>query len=913
MMTQTHTFIGFAKDEIERSIAHRFRYVVNRFPDHIAIQSDRHQLTYTEFHHNANQIAHAILRQRGQGEEPIALLLEHDAAMMTAMLGTLISGKAYVALDPSYPQFRLSQILSDLQGELILTNSQNLALAQELVSTQTTYQILNIDELDTEISDEVDVPINGDTLAGIFYTSGSTGKAKGVARPHREILHRIWLETNDYKIHTGDKISLLYSCSFGASISDIFNALLNGATLCLYNVKGAGLDTLVNWLTHEGITIFHLPVMLFQQLLDWLTGEETFPKLRQIIPSGKLFRRDVERFRRYFPEDCILIQRLSSTETGMIRRFIIDRHTEINSPVVPVGYAIEDKEVYLVDETGQPVDINEVGEIVVKSRYLSAGYWRNPELTRQKFLPSPTGDGTQIYFTRDLGRLRPDGCLEFLGRKDFMLKIRGYRVEPSEIEVALLELGSIKQAVVVAQPDANGEQQLVAYFIPQAEPAPSTTRLRRALTQTLPDYMVPLVFVALTEMPLTASGKIDRAGLPPVDWTQRHLDTSLVAPTTSLEEKLTVIWRTLLKLEQVGIHDNFFDLGGHSLLAVQLLSDIKQQLGYDLPVATLLQAPTIAELAVLLEQGTRSPWMALVPVQPNGTKPSLFFHGGAADALKWSGVARLLGSDQPFYAFQRPDLDGKPVTQTTVEALAAHCIEEMRTVQPHGPYFIGGHCFGGVVAFEIAHQLLAQGEAIALFVLIDSYAPKPLPTSSWFRLQNSVHKTLFELQKSYYYHGNLRGLRQLPERINTVLKRKLQQRDRQTVLTETSNPQPETKQHRAEASSAPHLTTNLGETLSHEMRYIRAEAINRTAKAQYRPKVYPGSIVLLRATRQVRAWHFGSALGWHDLTSQAIDTIQIPGFFGNLFNYKALPKVASALKQVLETAQNNSASGASSD
>jgi amino acid adenylation domain-containing protein len=892
-------FIGFEKEEIEGSILNRFEFIANQYAERLAIKTSSHKLTYKDLNIAANQVAHAILHKCGKGSEPIAVLFEHEASLIIALLGILKAGKAYVVLDSSQPFARLTYILKDLETCLIITNHENCSLACELAQNQ--YQLLNIDELSSISCDEnLGLSISSDSLAGIFYTSGSTGNPKGVERDHRMVLHRTWIETNDYKICADDKISLLYSCSFGASVVDIFNALLNGATLCLYDLKKVGLNSLTDWLLEEEITFLHLPVIVFQQWLDTLTGETKIPKLRQITPSGKLYKRDLERFRKHFPQGCTLIQRLSSTEAGMIRRFIIDQQTEITNNVVPVGYPVEEQEVFLLNEAGEKVGCNQIGEIAVKSRYLAPGYWRNPELTRQKFLSSPDGDATRVYHTGDLGRLQPDGCLEFLGRKDFMVKIRGYRVELSEIEAALFELDTIKQAVVVAQNDQSSEPCLVAYIVPSHQSAPNVSTLRRALANKLPDYMIPSFVVVLDQLPLTPNGKVDRLRLPPVNKTRPELNTPLMTPQNELEQELIKIWEGILGVQPVGTCDNFFDLGGNSLLGMQLFKEIEQKLGKNLPLTTLFQAATVTELAhILSQENALTSWSSLVTIQPNGSKPPVFFIGAMGyDVMIYRELAISLDDDQPIYALRSVGPGWRmPTTSHRIQEIATHFIAQIRTIQPNGPYFLGGHSGGGIAAWEMAQQLVAQGERVALLALFDTGGPEhpkllpPIPrffsVLNWV-VWDVVGQFIYFLRKIVIDSQKL-GIKQtwllviqwwqtvrlfvqelvgfLEKWLNSLLIFMLQKSSQpdyahllayelyRSTLSQSSSPQ------KTQADMEKQMQLQLASD-PHRKRYV--------------PQVYPGRVVLFCATDYSPIVD-GSTKGWDDLALGGIEVHQIRG------------------------------------
>ena len=767
------SFIPFERHELEGSIIERFQRIVKRCADKPAIRTITQSFTYQELDTQSDGVAEAILTQRGHRQEPVALLFEHGAASIIGILAVLKAGKFYLALEPSYPRHKLLNILESIHTDLLLTNTQNCELAREL--TEKSAQAINIDELKfCDGNDYVTPAISPDLLAAVFYTSGSTGEAKGVEWSHRNVLHYAWSNLHEHQIHSDDHYSLVYSYSFAVSVSAIFSTLLYGATLYPYNVQAVELGQFVNWLIQEDITLFQPSISLFRKLLSILNGTENFSKLRFIILGGEpIYAHDVEQFRRYFPPECMLFYRLALTEAGKIAQFLIDHHTAILEHIVPVGSATTDKELLLFDETGQEVKPHEVGEIAVKSKYLSPGYWNDPELTRQKFLPDPEGGGKRIYLTGDLGRMRPDGCLEYLDRKDFMVKIRGYRVVLTEIEAALYALETVKDAVVVAKERTEGEKILVAYVVPAVTPAPTVSDLRRTLAATLPDYMLPSFFVFLDALPLTPTGKADRQALPEPDYARPELTNQFVAPRTPDEIRLAEIWAQTLGLDRVGIHDNFFELGGNSLLAGNVLADINQAFGVDMPMSVLFQAPTIDQLAGRLRQPpVSSAWYSVIPIQPYGTRPPLFFIYPLGRVVHYSvqgthQLAAHLGTDQPLYGIhyniaQARHLDEMPLPPRTIAAIAQHYLTEIQQIQPQGPYFLIGRSGGGMIAFEMACQLQQVGKRVALLVLLDTFRPRQerlarlsvrqKMTARWQRLWNPHTGLIAKYQNLRYLH-----------------------------------------------------------------------------------------------------------------------------------------------------------------
>lgn len=598
----TNDFVEFKKGEIEQSIPERFEQQVRRYPDRLAVKSEDHALTYGALNKAANRLAWAILTKCGKEAEPIALLFEPGLCGIASILGALKTGKSFASLDPSFPRARLTYMLEDSQAGLIVTSNRNLLLARELARSRC--PVLNIDEPDSSLSTENPaLSISADSLAYILYTSGSTGQPKGVFQNHRNELHRIMTYINGFRIRAEDRLTLLYSPSVGAALRDSFSALLNGAALFPFHVKEQGLDHLANWLIREEITIYNSFTTTFRHFAGTLTGEKLFPKIRMVGLGGEAtYEKDIELCRRHFSPECLVYVGLATTETGSITRYFIDKETDFTSGYVPAGYAVEDKEIFLLDGNGKEVGFNRIGEIAVKSCYLACGYWRRPDLTQTAFLPDPEGGDERFYCTGDLGFMLPDGCLVPVGRKDFQVKVRGYRVEVAEVEMALLNLDNIREAVVVAREDREGDQRLIGYLVPVSHPAPSFSTMRRLLAENLPDYMIPSGFLVLDSLPRTANGKVDRRALPTPEKDRPDLDHPFVAPRTPIEEVLAGLWSKILGVEQVGIDDNFFELGGHSLLATQIISRIRTMFQVEVRLRTLFEKPTIEKLAKVIAQ-----------------------------------------------------------------------------------------------------------------------------------------------------------------------------------------------------------------------------------------------------------------------------------------------------------------------
>lgn len=594
--------IPFERAEIESTIQARFARVVAACPSNLAIVGSV-SYSYSELNLAANRLAHTLSTMLGpasQGaEEPVVLLLNHDTDIVVAMLGVLKAGQFYVSLPVDTPRARLRSLLENLGARLIITNTQSAPVAAEL--RQPGHQILNLDQLPNH-APTVDLPC--DTLATapatIAYTSGSTGTPKGIVKNHQAILHRIWNKTVYNNLNTSDRLALIHTSNF----IEVWNALLNGATLIFYDIHQQGGLNLAQWLLDQQITSLYLPIELYRQLLDSLPDDAYFPHLRTVEPSGRFYRHDVEHSWQFLPPTAVIGSRYACSEAGRVTQINLSRSTPLTTNIIPTGYPIPDVEIFLLDPAGQLVATGEEGQIYVRSPYLPSGYWRSPELTSQVYQADLDRPGWRICCTGDWGRLRPDGMLEFIGRKDARVKIRGYRIDLGEVEAALYQLPEIRSVAVVAQEHPQHEAYLAAYYVPTAAAQPTTSELRAALAQSLPAQMIPAVFIRMEQLPQTPNGKIDRRALPTPDpgllRARPPLDTPYLAPRTPIEATLTNIWSEVLDVEPVGVHDQFADLGGNSLRAMQIHARVVKQWQMTIPSRRLFECATVAEMALAL-------------------------------------------------------------------------------------------------------------------------------------------------------------------------------------------------------------------------------------------------------------------------------------------------------------------------
>ncbi|MEH2062640.1 MAG: amino acid adenylation domain-containing protein [Nostoc sp.] len=720
-----------------------FEEQVERTPDAVAVVFENQQLTYRELNSRANQLAH-YLQTLGVGADVlVGICVERSLEMLVGLLGILKAGGAYVPLDPEYPTERLSFMLEDAQVKVLLTQQH---LVEKLPEHIAQLELVCLDSDWEKIAQKSESsPENGaisSNLAYVIYTSGSTGKPKGVLVNHNHVT-RLFAATEPwYDFNSIDVWTLFHSYAFDFSVWEIWGALLYGGRLVVvpYLVTRSP-ESFYELLCEEKVTILNQTPSAFRQLIAAEQSIATVGdlNLRLVIFGGETLEINSLQpwFERHGDQSPQLVNMYGITETTVHVTYRPLNKGDLNSTASVIGRPIRDLQVYVLDEHLQLVPIGVPGEMYVGGAGVTRGYLNLPELTAERFIPNLFENSklqipnSKLYKTGDLARYLADGNIEYLGRIDNQVKIRGFRIELGEIEAVLSQHEDVQASCVIARVDNPSDQRLVAYIVPQKEQTcsersrstPTVSVLRQFLKAKLPDYMVPSTFVILESLPLTLNGKIDRRALP--EPSGRSGSDTFVSPRNTVELQLVQIWSKILKVDNVGVKDNFFDLGGHSLLAPYLITQIKQQLGKDIPLVTLFQHPTIEELATMVQKDTdASGWSPLVAIQPMGSKPAFFCLPGAGGfPFYLYNLARCLGSDQPFYTFQAQDRDVELAAISQVEDIAAHYIQAIQAVQPQGPYFLAGHSFGGKVVYEMAQQLLSQGQVVALVAILDTTAP----------------------------------------------------------------------------------------------------------------------------------------------------------------------------------------------
>ncbi len=718
---------GTAADEncgnVERSLPECFAQVAARHPSRPAIGTGQWRPNYSELNASANRLAHALLAHGGAPGDRVALLMRHDAPLLAAMLAVLKAGRIVIVLNPTDPPMRLKQILGDAEPGSIITDSANVELAAQIVEKN--QRTVRFEEHSTGPAHNPEIQAAPDAIACIIFTSGSTGRPKGVMQTHRSIIHNVFRLTRGMQLQAEDRLSLLASPSGGQGFSTTWCALLNGAALCPFPTMEKGVTGLADWLKENQITVFVSSVSIFRHFIRTLKNGESFPAVRLVrFGSEPATSDDFSIFKKHFTAGCVLLNTLSSTETGNVTQLRFTQNDIVAQGRLPIGRPAEGMQILLLDENDREVGNGEVGEIAVSSRFLSPGYWRNDPLTAERFSVGRGPDDGRLFQTGDLGRRAADGSLVFMGRKDTRVKIHGYRIEVSEIEDALLHQPEVEGAVVCAREAPNNDIQLAAYVALRAGGKCTAEKLRRVLRSTLPGYMVPASFVFLEKFPLTPHGKIDRQALPAPE--TRPTPGRGSRPRDVVESQLARIWQSVLGISGIGRHDDFFDLGGTSIQSAEVLARIAELFGASLSPSTLVEHSTIERLAGLVAGYVVIPSpKPLVPLRAaDAGRPLFLIHSGQGDVATYGLLTRRLPG-RPIYGLQSIGLQGESWPLMSISAMAQRYLAEIVAKDPTGPYLLGATCMGGMVAFELAQMLIRQGRKVGLLALFD--VPYPLP------------------------------------------------------------------------------------------------------------------------------------------------------------------------------------------
>ncbi|KPQ34874.1 MAG: Non-ribosomal peptide synthetase module [Phormidesmis priestleyi Ana] len=705
-----------------------FEAQAQRTPHTVAVvHHNGHPLTYQQLNEQANQLAHYLISLGVKGEQLIAISLVRSPDMLVAFLGVLKAGAAYVPIDPDYPETRRQYILADAQVNITLTQSDLLATLSSDLG-----QIICLDtatlQLQSQPKTNPNVAIAPEQLAYVIYTSGSTGNPKGVMAHHRGLVNYSLALAEAIDLSAADRMLQFSTMSFDFIVSEVYPTLAVGGTLVLRSDEMVtSTQTFVDFIATQEVSVIQFTTAFWHELVSGIDRLGiTLPACLRLVLFGgeKASLALCQQWLQKVGDYPRLFNAYGPTETTVITTLydVVGENYDAQHDL-PIGRAIRNAQTYVLDEHLKPVKPGESGELHIGGPGVTRGYMNLPEKTASVFIDSPFEPGQRLYKTGDLVRMDESGLIEFVGRVDFQVKIRGFRIELGEIESCLDRYPQVQHRIVIAREDVPGDKRLVAYVVPKPQQVLKQDDLKAFLRSQLPAFMLPSVIVELPELPKNANGKIDRQALPAPDW--QASQQALVPPRTPLEEKLVALWQSVLNVDAIGITDNFFDMGGNSLLVMRLFSEIEALLGQRLPLVDIFSAPTVEQMATRLEQ------IESLVVQPNalvtlrsGTvNPPLFLvHDVDGDTTLYLNVARQLKGDRSVYAIAPPKGQNGVLTCSRVPELAQHCVDQIRQIQPNGPYLIGGLCAGGVIAFETARQLEQRQQPVNL-ILMDAPAP----------------------------------------------------------------------------------------------------------------------------------------------------------------------------------------------
>ncbi|HEX2734092.1 MAG TPA: amino acid adenylation domain-containing protein [Polyangiaceae bacterium] len=807
-------------------------------PGAIAVVLEDEQQTYGELKQRTDRFA-AWLRQRGlKRGDCVAMCLGPHIDVLTCILGTLKAGGTYVPLEPSYPAERLAIMLGETRPLVVVCDTE----AAERVLAVEGANVVTLDTLQRELTATSEsptaAPVSPDDTAYIVYTSGTTGRPKGVRVTHGNLSHYITVARNAYGYHPGDVIPALARFTFSITFFELLSPLAAGAQLVLLP-RGRVLDMAAMCSTLREVTCIHASPSLWRKMIAFIDaqklGRESFANLRHVSSGGDMVPPDVlESLKRIFPKAEVFVIYGSSEISCMGCTFPVPRDRTLTS--TRVGKPFPNMAVRLLDSGGNLVPPGVLGEVCFAGDGVAKGYLNLPEHTAQQFR---TQHGERLYRTGDVGRFDANGDLELVGRSDFQIKLRGFRIEPAEVEAVLRTLEGIRDAVVCAPVQDDGERLLVAYVVVDPARPPSAKAIRAHLKSRLPDYMIPADLIALESLPVNTNLKVDRLALIRSPPQGKRLLSEAVPPRNARERQLLAIWERLLGISGIGVEDEYFDVGGDSLRAVVLMSEIDKQLGVAIPVSTLLTHPTVAALARWMDgkddiEAESASVICLA--QGDNSQPAIFLvHDGDGETIPYRNLARALGPGRTVYGLRPKSTRHHPILHTRFSEMVDFYVEQIRKHQASGPYFVGGLCIGGFLSFEVARKLREQGHQVGPVFLIDvAHVTTPAKSTAarrFARLSSSVNAA--------------RGANRRPELL--AMAKLLVMRVRNVVVYEAR-----TRFMRNVGRAkirALRLALDRNLALPDVLRDIPVDPVLRHAEREYVvPEKYPGEIVLFRAT-----------------------------------------------------------------
>ncbi|MEP0859812.1 MAG: non-ribosomal peptide synthetase [Ignavibacterium sp.] len=797
-----------------------FKKQVSDSPDSIAIYFNGNKITYKELAEESDKVAHLLIESGVKPGDIVGLCINRSVEMIIALLGIIKSGAAYLPLDPFFPDKRLEYMLNDSTARFLITES--------LLFPKFSYykgKFIDVNEIkQIKLNSELVDKSYENNLAYVIYTSGSTGNPKGVQIAHYSLTNFLLSMQKTPGISEKDNMLALTTLSFDISGLEIFLPLITGAKISIATRDEAkDGKSLLDKIKKEKVTIVQATPSTWKMMIDsgWneklkikaLCGGEPLPK----DLAEKLLELVDELWNMYGPTETTIWSSCSRVVRG---------------EAIHLGKPIAKTQFYIVDKDFNFCPPGVSGELLIGGAGLSTGYLNRDDLTKEKFIANPFDkEGkSKVYRTGDLVKLNSKMQLEFLGRIDNQVKIRGYRIELEEIENIIKKNEVVKDCAVVVK-EINNDKKIIAYVLIKLKNdnnfQSEINAIRDVAIRNLPDYMIPALIIPIEQFPLTPNNKIDKKALADRDISGIISHTSSAKAQTEIQKTFVNIWEKLLGITGIGIDDNFFDLGGHSILAAQMLADFEKVTGKKIPLAEMFTSQTIRQLAKLVESdNTELKWSPLVEIKKGDTSLSPLFlvHGAEGNILLYRDLAKRLNSNRSVYGIQARGLNGEGHIHHSIEEMAADYIKAIKTVQPKGPYHIGGYCMGGSVAYEMALQLSQKGESVANVFLLETYNACMLD-------QEALKKTRIKekIENIKFHFENVKSLSG-KEKVAFV------QRKAETALKRTS-------------ARISRITSSIGlgdkkEIKSHITLTLRD--INDQSQMQYRPKDYKGKVVLLR-------------------------------------------------------------------
>jgi len=715
----------------ETSIAERFRAIAASMPESAALVSVRARHTFAELDRWSDAVARAIAVAGASREVPVAIIVRDHVSLVPAVLGIIKAGHFFVAIDAGDPAERIASILAASGAELaVVDGAPAPAGPLRTIELPSATRAVELPVRDTPLPGS---PPN--ELVQLVFTSGSTGIPKGVATRQRAFVERSVRASQRTGRGAGERVSYTALPGFARAGSEIFGSLLNGGTLCAFDARTENLDALAEMIERERISTLTLTPALFRRLMRTLPPTTDLSSVRKLrIGADVMTPADVDAWRARFPPTTTLERGFAATETGMVLHISITHDTAIDGPLVPMGRPVPGVDVWVQDEQGHDVAEGEIGELVVRSTSVAPGYWNAPDLTAEKFAFDPERPDSRTFRTGDLVRRGDDGLYYFIGRRDSRLKIHGRRIDPLEIEHALIAHAGAREAAVVARIEKDGEARLTAYVVMRDAAVATEREIRATLREHIASWLIPSRVHLVEALPITGAGKVDRQLLASQVEPEPADDGAQPAAASDVESTLLSIWSRILGTT-VRVHDDFFDdLGGESLMAAEIITEVNRLSGRSMPLSLMLELNTVAKMADYVRTSTDLS-RTVIALQGEGSFPPLFCVAGkGGSVIVFRRLAALLGTDAPFFGLTHHGLDPAALPRT-LAALAACYADAIRATQPAGPYYLAGYSAGGCIAYAIARQMALAGDELAFVGLIDSAASRDR-LSAWRRYTN---------------------------------------------------------------------------------------------------------------------------------------------------------------------------------